>query len=256
MRRSLALGLTMAAMAAAGSAMATPSRGVASDAVSRSVVVLRDSSAPDAVSLGIAVRLEDPTVDAVSAEIVLDLAPVLADAISREVVVDFGPLPADAISREIVIDLTPGSREAISREIVIDLRPGTGDAVTRELVFELRTLVRDAISRELTFELRQPAPGDSLPAVSTLRLVFPNPFREATTVRFDVASPARFDLTVHGATGERVRSLLAGEPLDVGVHDVPWDGRNDRGQPVAAGVYFVALRPDSRGGSLRAVRVR
>ncbi|MEZ5064540.1 MAG: FlgD immunoglobulin-like domain containing protein [bacterium] len=254
MKRRLAGGW-IAMILWAGAAVAAPPRGVATDAVSRSVILLLDATRRDAVSREVAVYLKQTVPDAVSRELVIALLPRVADAVAREVVVDFGPLPLDAISREVVIDLAPSGREATSREVVIDLRALSVDAVSRELVFELHPLLRDAISRELTFELR-PASGDSLPAISTLRVVFPNPFRETTTVRFDVATPARFDLTVHGATGERVRSLLSGEPLDAGVHDVPWDGRNDHGQPVAAGVYFVALRPDSRIGSLRAVRVR
>ena len=92
------------------------------------------------------------------------------------------------------------------------------------------------------------APGTSdLPEVdpvaSTPRLrVAPNPFTQATTIHWD--TPFATDgvaLRIVDAAGRLVRSLAASDR-----DAFTWDGRDDTGERVAAGVYF--LRVDSSGG--------
>jgi flagellar hook assembly protein FlgD len=45
---------------------------------------------------------------------------------------------------------------------------------------------------------------------------------------------------VYDATGRRVRRLVHGEQ-PAGIRTVTWDGRNDAGLRVSAGVYFLRL---------------
>ncbi len=45
-------------------------------------------------------------------------------------------------------------------------------------------------------------------------------------------------VTLHDAAGRRLR-ILRDAPTAAGHHTLVWDGRDDRGEPVAAGVYFV-----------------
>jgi hypothetical protein len=42
-------------------------------------------------------------------------------------------------------------------------------------------------------------------------------------------------------TGKRVQTLVAAEDLGAGPHEVVWNGRNEAGQVVAAGMYFYRL---------------
>lgn len=58
-------------------------------------------------------------------------------------------------------------------------------------------------------------------------------------LRVDRAGPAR--LEVHDAAGQRVRTLVDA-PVPAEARLVAWDGRNDRGEIVSAGVYFVVAR--------------
>jgi flagellar basal-body rod modification protein FlgD len=48
-------------------------------------------------------------------------------------------------------------------------------------------------------------------------------------------------LTVHDAAGQLVRTFQRGA-FAPGIASYTWDGRNEQGKQVAAGVYFVALR--------------
>jgi flagellar basal-body rod modification protein FlgD len=47
-------------------------------------------------------------------------------------------------------------------------------------------------------------------------------------------------LTIHDVAGRRVRKLIDGTRSS-GRHDVRWDGRDDAGQAVAAGVYLARV---------------
>jgi flagellar hook assembly protein FlgD len=76
--------------------------------------------------------------------------------------------------------------------------------------------------------------------------VAPSPFRESTQVAWSLPRAGDVSLAVYDAGGRRVRSLEAG-PHPAGAHTTVWDGRDDGGNAVAAGVYFVTLTtPEGR----------
>jgi bacillolysin len=79
------------------------------------------------------------------------------------------------------------------------------------------------------------------PTEHALTAIYPNPFNPATTIAFELATPARVTLTVYDIRGARVARLVEGE-RGAGAYRVPWDGRDDRGRPVATGVYLARLR--------------
>jgi subtilisin family serine protease len=86
--------------------------------------------------------------------------------------------------------------------------------------------------------------GDAAPATRFhLAPAAPNPFNPTTTIRWGLEVAARVQLVIHDARGRTVRRLVSGH-LPARVHDVVWDGRDDRGRPVASGVYVVQLRAD------------
>jgi YVTN family beta-propeller protein len=71
----------------------------------------------------------------------------------------------------------------------------------------------------------------------------PNPFCASTQLAFslDAAGPA--ELAIHDVRGRRVRALSDGE-RGAGRHVLAWDGRDDLGRRLPAGVYFASLRVD------------
>jgi flagellar hook assembly protein FlgD len=60
------------------------------------------------------------------------------------------------------------------------------------------------------------------------------------TLRFALARAADGTLTIHDSAGRLVRRL-AGGAFAAGAHEFTWDGRDDSGSPVAAGIYFSHL---------------
>jgi flagellar hook capping protein FlgD len=71
---------------------------------------------------------------------------------------------------------------------------------------------------------------------------YPNPFNPQTTIAFDLPQRAVASLRIYDVSGRLVRELIAGDELAQGAHSVSWNGRNDRGQALAAGVYFYRLQ--------------
>jgi hypothetical protein len=79
----------------------------------------------------------------------------------------------------------------------------------------------------------------------------PNPTPEGTTFRFFLPGAAVTVLAVHDAQGRRVRGLIHSS-LAAGEHTWSWDGRDDMGQRVPSGVYFIRLES---GGERLACRI-
>ena len=66
---------------------------------------------------------------------------------------------------------------------------------------------------------------------------YPNPFNPMTTIKYAVAAPSQVSLSVFDLKGRKIRILIQ-EMQSAGMYEVAWDGRDDRGQQVASGVYF------------------
>jgi aminopeptidase N len=85
--------------------------------------------------------------------------------------------------------------------------------------------------------------------------VHPNPFNDGTTISFENNEGGNVTLEVYDVSGARVRVLHAGA-LTPNYYEISWDGKNDSGQSVASGVYFVRLNTPQRWGLRKAVVVR
>jgi hypothetical protein len=84
----------------------------------------------------------------------------------------------------------------------------------------------------------------------------PNPSGRATTVSFNVPpGGGRVTLEVLSVTGQVVRTLVQGY-RDPGRNHVGWDGRDDQGGPVSAGVYFYRMRAHGYENALKMVILR
>lgn len=82
----------------------------------------------------------------------------------------------------------------------------------------------------------------------------PNPSGGETRLTLELGSRGRAEVAVFDPAGRRVRMLLA-DGLEPGRRVVTWDGRDERGVRVGAGVYFVRARVAGSEASRRVVRV-
>lgn len=96
------------------------------------------------------------------------------------------------------------------------------------------------------YELVEVSPvGDSPSADLRLHQSHPNPFNPATTISFELPQAGPVTLRIYDARGLMVRNLLADEVFPSGHNQAVWRGRDDAGQPVAAGVYYSQLVTES-----------
>lgn len=70
---------------------------------------------------------------------------------------------------------------------------------------------------------------------------YPNPFDPKTSIAFSLGESGFTSLRVYDSMGRLVSTLVNGH-LDEGAYRYSWDGRDNQGRPVAAGVYFYAVR--------------
>jgi hypothetical protein len=82
-----------------------------------------------------------------------------------------------------------------------------------------------------------------------------NPTCPPATIRYELPGIARVRLRIHDVVGRPVRTLVdAVQPA--GPHEVTWDGRNQRGEAVAAGVYLCQLSVGDKRQTRRTVLLR
>lgn len=81
-----------------------------------------------------------------------------------------------------------------------------------------------------------PASGAGL----TLSPAWPNPARGFARLDFSLASAAPTELVVLDLAGRRVRTLVSGT-LEAGPHQATWDGLDEAGARLPAGLYFARL---------------
>jgi hypothetical protein len=83
-------------------------------------------------------------------------------------------------------------------------------------------------------------PNNPLPYY--LALGSQNPVREGPSrIAFSIAVREKVELRLYDTAGRQVRTL-ANREFEPGEHDLYWDGTDDGGRPVPAGVYFYQMR--------------
>jgi hypothetical protein len=104
--------------------------------------------------------------------------------------------------------------------------------------------------------------GDSLPFVSAappsvLRVypAAPNPAFRGTQLRLDVPATSDASVEIYDLNGALVRDLVD-RALPAGHNTVIWDGRDDAGKRVSAGLYFVRIRVGAHSSTQKVVVVR
>jgi hypothetical protein len=96
---------------------------------------------------------------------------------------------------------------------------------------------------------------DAAPSNLSFAPIRPNPATAGTALRFGLPRASAVRLEVFDLQGRRVTRLVDGA-RPAGWHDVRWDGTNERGAPVSAGLYLVRFRAEGRSFEQRLVWLR
>ncbi|MCY3666351.1 MAG: T9SS type A sorting domain-containing protein [Gemmatimonadetes bacterium] len=115
-------------------------------------------------------------------------------------------------------------------------------------VHVLKSSLGEQVTAVMTSAVARPAQhrlGDS----------YPNPFNPAVVLPLELATDAAgVSLTVYDVLGRRVRQVWQG-PLGAGTHRFVWDGRDEAGKAVAAGVYLYRVEVDGRAEAKKTTKL-
>ena len=84
-----------------------------------------------------------------------------------------------------------------------------------------------------------------LPHELVLNFSYPNPFNLETTVAYGLPKAMRVRIELYNLRGQAVRKLVDAME-SAGFREITWDGRDELGQIVSSGIYFIRLHTDSR----------
>ena len=107
---------------------------------------------------------------------------------------------------------------------------------------------RIGLPAELTVSVQgagvAPKVATSPSPAASLRANYPNPFNSSTWIPYHLATDGPVRLGIFNTLGQRVRTLV-NEAQTVGAYQTYWDGRDQKGAAVAAGVYIARLHHPS-----------
>jgi len=82
-----------------------------------------------------------------------------------------------------------------------------------------------------------------------------NPTQQSAQIRYFLPADARVALEIYDVIGTRIRTLNVGSQ-EQGEHLLVWDIRNEAGEVVPRGIYFVRLKAAGEARSLRLIVLR
>ena len=81
----------------------------------------------------------------------------------------------------------------------------------------------------------------AIPDEFALQHNYPNPFNPVTIIEYDIPVNAAVQLLIYDIIGRQVK-VLVNESMEAGYKSVRWNGRNDQGRNVSAGMYFYSIQ--------------
>lgn len=122
-------------------------------------------------------------------------------------------------------------------------RDTTTPRAAEQLFYRLAQVDIDGTtSRSHTVEIRRSS-AVFLPALSNAT---PNPFTTETTVSYRLPKTSSVTMVLYSALGQQVRRFFTNAHHNSGNFTLVWDGKNDAGNEVPVGVYFLQLTVQGR----------
>ncbi len=153
-------------------------------------------------------------------------------------------------SESVTVSRTPGTVDAVW--VDIGTLPGlpnsiyyteySGCALVKST--DLPLTVIDALGNAAPRRI----PVDAVPSETALSANYPNPFNPETWIPYQLSNTSDVKITIYDMRGTVVRRLDLGHQR-AGYYTsrsraAYWDGRNNRGERVASGIYFYQLQAD------------
>ena len=125
-------------------------------------------------------------------------------------------------------------------QIVIADHHGNEKVYDLEALQELGLYQQMAVANNITTSTDDESLG---PEAFVLHQNFPNPFNPETSISYDLASDGLVSIKVHDLRGIFVKTLV-NDVQPSGYKTIKWDGTDDRGQKVSAGLYLYRIETE------------
>ncbi|MEW6685215.1 MAG: C25 family cysteine peptidase [Candidatus Edwardsbacteria bacterium] len=125
----------------------------------------------------------------------------------------------------------------IGLDIFYDGTPGNSGNV---LGFYSQKAIRYTQIPSLTGITEEPPVKPTMPKVYALGSSYPNPFSRLSVISYQLPVTIHTTLKIYNVAGQLVKTLV-NEFMSSGVYRVSWDGKDEAGRKVSAGVYFYRL---------------
>jgi hypothetical protein len=83
--------------------------------------------------------------------------------------------------------------------------------------------------------------SEGVPTEFSLKQNYPNPFNPSTTIKFGLPTQASVTMEIYNMLGVKVRTLIQGEVMSAGIHQMEWNGKDNAGVSVTSGVYLYRI---------------
>jgi hypothetical protein len=70
---------------------------------------------------------------------------------------------------------------------------------------------------------------------------YPNPFNPSTRIRFQLSQPGQWRVSVYDILGRELARVF-NRFITAGTHEFEWTAKNQQGQPLSSGIYFVRFQ--------------
>jgi hypothetical protein len=99
---------------------------------------------------------------------------------------------------------------------------------------------RDTRNQSVHVNTSRAAQVPQVPRITAMQSATPNPFRGNVALGFALAQAARVEFDIYSVDGRRVKTVASGS-FDAGEYSFSWDGRDEGGNAMSAGVYYARL---------------
>lgn len=150
----------------------------------------------------------------------------------------------------------PGEFQVYVGATMYDLR----DTGEYEILISMNHIIYQQSYRYIT-KIYKPDSSSSvyddvlIPVTNKLYQNFPNPFNPQTTLRFNLSEYEKIFLKVYDILGKEIKLLLY-ENLPAGEYTVQWDGKDNKGNSLPGGVYFIQMKAGEYWKTIKSVLLK
>ena len=135
-------------------------------------------------------------------------------------------------------DLSP----YLGKEIRIRFHFGSDDQINRAGWYVDDIAIRPEFATAVSDDGREKS-GD-LPFAYSLSQNYPNPFNPVTIIKYHIPENGWVTIKIYNLLGQVITTLID-EHQKAGRYGIKWDGKDDLGKQVTAGIYFYSIKSGS-----------